>query len=52
MNKSNLNHYVPPYSVTSKEYYWIGLRKTDWVSNSGSGMNFYFYMINVMMIIP
>ena len=31
MNKSNIEQYVPPYSVTSKKYYWIGLRRLDWI---------------------
>ena len=50
MNKSNLNQYVPPYSVTSKHYYWIGMRKADWVIKSVSpGMD--FYMINLMVTV-
>ena len=31
MNKSNIDQYVPPNSITSRMYYWIGLRKTDYV---------------------
>ena len=36
MNKSNIDQYVPSVAFTSKTFYWIGLRKTDWVIYDGS----------------
>ena len=41
INKSNLDHYVPPYSVTAKKFYWIGLRKTDWMVYNKSGISLF-----------
>ena len=32
MNKSNIDKYVPPYSVSSHKFYWIGARKADWIN--------------------
>ena len=37
LNKSNIDYYVPPYSVTSHTYYWIGLRKSDWIDVEKKG---------------
>ena len=41
LNKSNTDQYTPPYSVTSKMFYWIGLRKTDWMIYNKSGISFF-----------
>ena len=44
MNKSNIDQYVPPYSVTQKKYYWIGLRQADWTLYNNTG--FFLCIIN------
>ena len=31
INKSDIDQYVPPVNITSRKFYWVGLRKTDWV---------------------
>ena len=40
MNKSNIGQNMPPYSVTQKKYYWIGLRKADWTVYSNTGLQY------------
>ena len=39
MNKSNIAKYVPTQSVTSHTYYWVGLRKSDWVDVEKKGQS-------------
>ena len=37
MTKSDIEHYVPGYSITKNKYYWIGLRQTDWLDYNETG---------------
>ena len=47
MNKSNIDQYVPPYSLTKKKYYWIGLRKADWTLYNNTGPLYAFLSKNL-----
>ena len=40
MNKSNIDQYVPHYSVTQRKYYWIGSRKADWTLYNNTGFSY------------
>ena len=31
LDKSDLQKYIPEYSMTKYKFYWIGLRQADWV---------------------
>ena len=37
MTKSDIEQYVPGYSITKNKYYWIGLRQTDWLDYNETG---------------
>ena len=38
LEKSDLQKYIPEYSMTEYKFYWIGLRQADWVLYYESGI--------------